>query len=414
MELINICKNAKAAASALAMLSSTQKDAALHAMADALLEGTPAILQANSVDVANARANGMGEHKIDRLALSEKRIAAMAEGIREIEAQPDPIGAVISGTKRPNGLQISKVSVPMGVIGVIYESRPNVTSDIAALCIKAGNSVILRGGSEAINSNKAIVEVMSRAADKAGLPPSSFALITDTDRAVTNQMMRMREYIDLIIPRGGAGLIKNVIENSFIPVIETGTGNCHVYVDKSAEPEMAIQITVNAKASRPSVCNAAETLLIHTDIAESLLHDICKALRQAGVELRGDNISRKLVPDIITATDEDYMTEYSDLIMAVKVVDSIEQAVNHINTYSTKHSDAIVTCDYNAAQYFTAAVDSACVYVNASTRYSDGGEFGLGAEVGISTQKLHARGPMGVTALTTYKYVIFGNGQIRV
>jgi gamma-glutamyl phosphate reductase len=405
-------QNAKAAARRLAT-AGVLKNTALLAMAKAIEENEDAILSANALDVAAARENGMTDSLIDRLTLNHTRIQGMAQGIRAVAAQNDPIGTVVGGSVRPNGLKIEQVRVPLGVIGIIYEARPNVTADAAALCLKAGNAVILRGGKEAIRSNLSVAQVMRGAAEQAGLPKDSIQLVEDTSRSSSVEMMQLTEYLDVLIPRGGKGLIQSVVQNSRVPVIETGSGNCHVYVDDSADIAMAAEIIYNAKTSRPSVCNAIETVLVHKDIAEKALPAIKARLDGKQVELRGCERTRAILGGVTAATEEDWATEYLDYILAVKVVDSIDEAIGHISKYSTGHSEAIITKSYENAQKFTAQVDSAAVYVNASTRFTDGGEFGLGAEIGISTQKLHARGPMGVNELTSTKFIISGNGQIR-
>lgn len=406
-------RRAREAARALAAAGS-RKNGALLAMADTLEKNADEILGANALDLADAEKGGMGAVMLDRLALSRERVRAMAQGVRDVAAQTDPIGTVVSGEVRPNGLKIEKVRVPLGVIGMIYESRPNVTADAAALCLKAGNAVVLRGGKEAIRSNTAIAEAMRAAAGEAGLPEDCIQLVTDTDRSSAVGMMHMTGFLDVLIPRGGAGLIRSVVENSRVPVIETGSGNCHVYVDASADAGMAADIVYNAKTSRPSVCNAIETVLVHKDIAEKALPAMKKRLDEKHVEIRGCERTRAILGEtVVPATEEDWETEFLDYILAVKVVDSLDEAIAHIARYSTGHSEAIVTNSYENARKFTALVDSAAVYVNASTRFTDGGEFGLGAEIGISTQKLHARGPMGVNELTSFKYIISGNGQIR-
>ena len=375
----------------------------------------PAILKANGMDVEAAAAAGTPQAMLDRLSLSETRIKGMADGVREVMALTDPVGETVEGFRRPNGLRIQKVRVPMGVIGIIYEARPNVTSDAAALCLKAGNAVILRGGREAIRSNTAVAEAIREGLIQGGLPADAVQLVTDTSRETATAMMRMNGMIDVLIPRGGAGLIRSVVENATVPVIETGTGNCHVYVDKDADIAMAAAIAVNAKTSRPSVCNAAETLLVHQDIAPRALPVIAAGLREKNVTLRCCGRSAAILAGTPCekAEEQDWGTEYLDYIMAVRVVDSLEEAVAHIAAYGTGHSECIVTDSYAAAEQFTAQVDAAAVYVNASTRFTDGGEFGMGAEIGISTQKLHARGPMGLRELTTVKYIIRGDGQIR-
>ena len=403
---------AKQAARKLAV-AGNQKDTALEAIAAALEAHTEEILAANREDLAAAEANGMSRSLMDRLALNEKRIAGMADGVRQVKAQPDPVGQVLEGGVRPNGLRIEKVAVPLGVIGIIYEARPNVTADAAALCLKAGNAVILRGGKEAFRSNQAIAEVMRDAVEAAGLPRDSIQLVQDASRASSIEMMGLTGYLDVLIPRGGAGLIRAVVENSHVPVIETGVGNCHVYVDDAADLEMAAEIIFNAKTSRPSVCNAIETVLIHQAIAGEFLPKMKAKLDEKQVEIRGCEKTREILPDCVPACEEDWATEYLDYILAVKVVDSLDEAMAHIAKYSSGHSECIVTENYRNAERFLSEVDAAAVYVNASTRFTDGGEFGLGAEIGISTQKLHARGPMGIRQLTSQKFVIRGNGQIR-
>ncbi|GLI19488.1 glutamate-5-semialdehyde dehydrogenase [Tepidanaerobacter syntrophicus] len=410
--VLDIAKKAKEASYKIALSSTTVKNDALTYMAQALEDMKDDIISANQEDVSNARKNGLKEALIERLTLTEQRISGMIEGFLTLVDLPDPVGG---GTiiKRPNGLTLLKERVPLGVIGIIYESRPNVTSDAAGLCIKSGNAVILRGGSEAINSNKAIVKALCSGLKRSGLPESCIQLIEDTDRERIQELFKMRDYVDVIIPRGGGALIKNVVENSKIPVIETGEGNCHIYVDEFADLPMAEKILINAKTSRPSVCNAAEKLLVHEKIAKDFLPDALLKLQKLGVEIRGCERTRKIYPNAIPIKDEDWPMEYLDFIIGVKVVDSIDEAIEHINRFGTRHSEAIVTKDYERANKFLAGVDAACVYVNASTRFTDGGEFGMGAEIGISTQKLHARGPMGLEELTTTKYLILGNGQIR-
>lgn len=406
---------ARQAARMLATAGEAKKNAALEAIAAALEAHIPAILKANGMDVEAAAAAGTPQAMLDRLSLSETRIKGMADGVREVMALTDPVGETVEGFRRPNGLRIQKVRVPMGVIGIIYEARPNVTSDAAALCLKAGNAVILRGGREAIRSNTAVAEAIREGLMQGGLPADAVQLVTDTSRETATAMMRMNGMIDVLIPRGGAGLIRSVVENATVPVIETGTGNCHVYVDKDADIAMAAAIAVNAKTSRPSVCNAAETLLVHQDIAPQALPVIAAGLREKNVTLRCCGRSAAILAGTPCekAEEQDWGTEYLDYIMAVRVVDSLEEAVAHIAAYGTGHSECIVTDSYAAAEQFTAQVDAAAVYVNASTRFTDGGEFGMGAEIGISTQKLHARGPMGLRELTTVKYIIRGDGQIR-
>ena len=402
------------AASRFLMNAGSRKDDALLAIAKALRENAQTIIEANDIDIQNGREAGLTDSLLDRLRLDEARIEGMAEGVAQVAALPDPIGKVLDGRTLKNGLKIEKVSVPMGVIGIIYEARPNVTSDAAALCLKAGSAVILRGGKEAINSNRAIMSVMRAAIAGVGFPEDCIALVQDTSRQSATELMQLTDYLDVLIPRGGAGLIRSVVENAKVPVIETGVGNCHVYVDASADIEMAANIIFNAKTSRPSVCNAIETVLVHKDAAAAALPAIKAALDRKNVEIRGCERTREILGDcVIPATEDDYAKEFLDYILAVKVVDSLDDALDHIAKFSTGHSESIVTADYAAAEKFTACVDSAAVYVNASTRFTDGGEFGLGAEIGISTQKLHARGPMGLGELTSMKFIIKGSGQIR-
>ena len=412
-ELIEKGKLAKAASYELAKLSAADKNNALLAIADALCANADYIIEENKKDIEKGKANNMREGLIDRLMLNCDRIEGMAEGIRQIAALPDPVGEVINQVKRPNGLKIGRVRVPLGVIGIIYEARPNVTADAAGLCVKAGNAVILRGGKEAAMSNRAICKVMQEAGCANGLPVGAINLVEDTSRESATALMRLNDYLDVIIPRGGAGLIRSVVENATVPAIETGTGNCHVYADKSADLEMAKNIVINAKTQRPSVCNAEEKLLVHKDIADEFLPVIIPELTKRGVEIIGDEKVVSLFPDATLATEDDWGTEYLDLKIAIKVVDGIDSAINHINKYNSRHSEAIITNDYNASQKFLDEIDAAAVYVNASTRFTDGFEFGFGAEIGISTQKIHARGPMGLEALTTTKYIIYGNGQCR-
>ena len=405
--------NAKKASRFL-MNAGSKKNDALLAIAKALTDNAQKIIDANDIDIENGKNAGLTASLLDRLKLSQERIEGMADGVKQVAALPDPIGRVLDGKALNNGLQIEKVTVPMGVIGIIYEARPNVTSDAAALCLKAGSAVILRGGKEAINSNKAIAEIMRDALEIAGFPRDCVALVEDTSRQSATELMQLSEYLDVLIPRGGAGLIKSVVNNAKVPVIETGVGNCHVYVDKSADIEMAKNIIYNAKTSRPSVCNAIETVIIHKDIAEKALPEIKAELDKMNVEIRGCEATKAILGDcVVDATEEDYSVEFLDYILAIKVVDDIDDALDHIAKYSTGHSECIVTSDYASANKFTQSVDSAAVYVNASTRFTDGGEFGLGAEIGISTQKLHARGPMGLNELTSSKFIIKGNGQIR-
>lgn len=411
-ELQKMGAAAKAAAAVL-RTAGEKKRAALLEAAKALRGEQTALLRANEEDLAAARANGMKDAMLDRLTLTPARIEAMAQGVEDVAAQRDPVGRVLSGETRPNGLKIEKITVPMGVIGIIFEARPNVTSDAAALCLMAGSAVILRGGKEAIHSNTAIAELLRGACERAGLPRDCVQLVRDTSRASSVEMMGMTGYLDLLIPRGGAGLIRTVVENAKVPVIETGVGNCHVYVDESADIDMAAEIIFNAKTSRPSVCNAIETILVHAKIAEKALPVIASRLAEKHVELRADERALALLPNAVPAVEADWETEFLDYILAVRVVDSLDDAIDHIARYSSGHSECIVTRDLRAAEAFTARVDSATVYVNASTRFTDGGELGLGAEIGISTQKLHARGPMGLNEIVSYKYVIRGDGQIR-
>ena len=404
---------AKDAAFALANASTAQKDAALMAIAAALEARAADILSANREDVEAARAGGMSPSMLDRLSLSEARVKGMAEGVRDVAKLPDPVGRVLSGSTLACGLAMEKIAVPLGVIGIIFEARPNVTSDAAALCLKSGNACILRGGKEAIRSNTAIAKVMRGALREAGLNENCICLVEDTDRATATAMMRLNRYIDCLIPRGGAGLIRSVVENATVPVIETGVGNCHAYVEKTADIAMAAEIVFNAKTSRPSVCNALETLLVDEAIAETALPVIAARLKEKNVELRGCPRTCAILPEAVPACENDYAVEFLDYILAVKVVSGIDEAIAHIRRYSSHHSECIVTRDLAAARRFTREVDSAAVYVNASTRFTDGGVFGLGAEIGISTQKLHARGPMGLEALVSYKYVLYGDGQVR-
>lgn len=404
---------AKKASAKLASLSSALKDFALESMAQALEARMDSIIAENQKDVDLAVQAGRPKALVDRLLLNEQRIRGMAEGLRQIKALPDPIGEIISGWTRPNGLQVAQRRVPMGVVGIIYEARPNVTADAIGLCIKTANAVVLKGGSEAIHSNKAIAEAMSEAAYKAGIPNGAIQLIEDTDRSSVIELMQLNGIIDVLIPRGGAGLIKTVVENSRVPVIETGVGNCHVYVDGECDWDMAVNVVVNAKTNRPGVCNAAETLLIDKQAAPELLPIIAEQLKEKGVELRGCPKAAQLIDGLIPATEEDWHMEYLDMILAIKVVDGVDEAISHITKFGTKHSEAIVTSNYLNGQKFSQEVDAAAVYVNASTRFTDGFEFGFGAEIGISTQKLHARGPMGLKELTTIKYVVLGDGQIR-
>lgn len=412
-DIIKKAQLTRDASKVLSRLSAKEKNYCLKNMIDALKEDMEYIVSQNSRDIEKGKADNMPLPLLDRLLLNEKRINSIIEGLEQVIVLDDPVGEVISMNKMPNGLLIGKMRVPFGVVGMIYEARPNVTVDAAALCIKSGNTVILRGGSEAINSNYALVKSLRRALANSRLPEDAISMIEDTSRETVNKMMKLNGYIDVLIPRGGAGLIKATIENSTIPVIETGTGNCHIYVDSYANLDMAEKIVINAKASRPGVCNAAEKLLVHKDIAAEFIPRIVKSLKENGVEVRGCEKTRGLSHDVISADIEDWDTEYLDYIIAVKIVDNIDEALEHIEKHSTKHSEAIVTDNYTNSQRFLMEVDSAAVYVNASTRFTDGNEFGLGAEIGISTQKMHVRGPMGLKELTSTKYIIYGSGQIR-
>lgn len=404
---------AKKATKTVQYLGQTQKNTGLRMAADELIAQQEYILEENEKDIREAQENGMKPSLVDRLCLTRERIEGMAEGLRQIGELPDPIGEVISMNERPNGLKIGKRRVPLGVVGIIYESRPNVTADAFGLCLKTGNVTILRGGKDAIHSNISISKVLKEGLKKAGITEDAVILVEDTSREHVDEMMRLRDYIDVLIPRGGKQLIDNVVNHSTVPVIETGTGNCHIYVDEYADVEMAANIIENAKTQRTGVCNACESLVVHEEIAEKALPLICQRLLAKGVEIRGDERARAIIPEMKAATEEDWGTEYLDLIISVKTADSFEEAVEHINHYNTGHSEAIITNDYQNALKFQDYIDAAAVYVNASTRFTDGFEFGFGAEIGISTQKLHARGPMGLEALTTSKYIIFGNGQIR-
>ena len=412
MTITEMGARAKEAARVLATAGALKEAALLHA-AHALWSRREEILAANAQDLEAGKGAGLSQALLDRLALTEGRIQDMKTAVEEVAKAADPVGRALSGETRPNGLRIEKVAVPLGVIGIIYEARPNVTSDAAALCLKAGNAVILRGGKEAIRSNKAVAGVLRDALEEAGLPADCVQLVEDTSRQSAQELMGLTQYLDVLIPRGGAGLIRSVKENARVPVIETGVGNCHVYVDASADLDMAAEIIYNAKCSRPSVCNAIETILVHQDAAKAALPKIKARLDEKQVELRGCDRARAILPGITPAVEEDWATEYLDYILAVKVVDSLEEALGHIARYSTGHSECIVTQDYTAAQRFLNEVDAAAVYVNASTRFTDGGQFGLGAEIGISTQKLHARGPMGLEQLVSYKFLIRGSGQVR-
>lgn len=394
-------------------LTTEEKNDALHNAAEALVLHSAEILSENGKDIASGQQNGMHPGLLDRLLLNEERIKAMAEGLDQIAALPDYIGEVMETFDRPNGLHIEKRRVPLGVIGIIYESRPNVTADAFGLCFKTGNAVILKGGSDAIYSNIAIVKVLRQSLSESGVTADAIQLIADTDRSVAAAFMKLNQYVDVLIPRGGSGLIRSVLENSTIPVIETGTGNCHVYVDKDADLDMAAKIIYNAKTQRIGVCNACESLVVHSAVREAFLPKLAEILKQKNVELRGDEGILEILPDCVPATEEDFGKEYLDYILSLKTVDSVEEAIAHINKYNTKHSECIITENKETAEKFLNQIDAACVYVNASTRFTDGFEFGFGAEIGISTQKLHARGPMGLKELTSYKYTIQGNGQVR-
>ncbi|MDD3252300.1 MAG: glutamate-5-semialdehyde dehydrogenase [Lachnospiraceae bacterium] len=413
MELTEIGLRAKAAASYLNKLGVSRKNEGLKQAAQALLDGEVDILTANQEDVVRAIANGMSPALVDRLELTPTRIQAMADGLLQVAGLEDPVGEVLSMKPRPNGLLIGKKRVPLGVVGIIYEARPNVTADAFGLCFKTGNAVILKGGSDAIESNKEIIRWLRTGLSRAGMMEDCVQLITDTDREVTKAFMKLKDYVDVLIPRGGAGLIRAVVENSTIPVIETGTGNCHIYVDESADFAMALDIIFNAKTQRIGVCNACESLVIHRSIAAEFLPALQKRLQEKQVSIHADSDACAIVESFIPAVEEDWGKEYLDYILSLKLVDSIEEAIAHINRYNTGHSEAIITKDYDHAQQFLNEIDAAAVYVNASTRFTDGNEFGFGAEIGISTQKLHARGPMGLEALTTTKYIIYGNGQVR-
>ncbi len=404
---------AKKSAAFLASMSSNEKKSALEQVADLLVERSGKILSANGKDLLEAESNGIKGPLIDRLTLNNERIRDIAEGLLQIAMLEDPVGEVLSMKRRPNGLQIGQIRVPIGVIGIIYEARPNVTVDAAGLCLKTGNAVILRGGREAINSNMDIVKIIQEALISRGIPPEAVQLVENTDRESAVAMMKLNEYLDILIPRGGAGLIKTVVENSRVPVIETGVGNCHAFVDESAKFKMAEDIVINAKTQRPGVCNAIETLLVHVSVADTFLPIICDRLRDNNVEIRGDKYVTEIIGYAVPAAEEDWYAEYLDLIIAVKVVHSLSDAIIHINKYGSKHSETIITESYTNSQRFLSEIDAAAVYVNASTRFTDGFEFGFGAEIGISTQKLHARGPMGLKELTTTKYIIYGDGQIR-
>ena len=413
LTLQEIGQRAQAAKPSLQTLETLKKNAALEAVADALLKESDTILKENEKDIEAARANQMKEGLVDRLLLTHARIEGMAEGLTQLVALEDPIGEVLSMKKRPNGLMIGQKRVPLGVVGIIYESRPNVTADAFGLCFKTGNAVILKGGSDAIHSNKAIVSVIRKALADLQITEDAIQLIEDSNRETTTAFMKLNQYVDVLIPRGGAGLIKAVVNNSTIPVIETGTGNCHIYVDETADLDMAVDIIFNAKTQRIGVCNACESIVVHKNVIDALLPALKKRLDEKNVELRGDKPAMDAVTGVLPASEEDWGSEYLDYILSIKTVGSIAEAISHINRYNTGHSEAIITNDYAHSQKFLEEIDAAAVYVNASTRFTDGFEFGFGAEIGISTQKLHARGPMGLLALTTTKYIIYGNGQIR-
>ncbi len=411
--LISMGQKAKEASYELGVASPGQKNEALTFMAEELIKAKEEIIKANEIDRQNAIKKGITDALLDRLSLDDSRIEAMAQGLLDIVKLQDPVGEVTNMWQMPNGLQIGQKRVPIGVLGIIYESRPNVTSDAAGLCLKSGNAVILRGASDAINSNKAVAKALVAGIKRSGLPQDCVQLLEDTSRETAREMMRLNDYIDVLIPRGGAGLIKSVVQNATVPVIETGTGNCHIFVDETADLEMAKAIVLNAKVQRPGVCNAAEKLLVHESIANEFLPTIVKSLRENGVEVRGCDKAQAIVDDIKVIEEPEWHQEYLDLIIAVKIVKDVDEAIKHINKYNTGHSESIVTESYKNSQKFLQRVDAAAVYVNASTRFTDGGEFGFGGEIGISTQKLHARGPMGLKELTTSKYIIFGDGQIR-
>ncbi len=413
MELLQLAELAKNSKYQLLKLSTEEKNKALMIVADELDKNFKSIVDANAIDMENGKKKGLSQGLLDRLFLDEKRVNAMADGLRQVASLDDPIGVVVDTFERPNGLKINKVQVPIGVVGVIYEARPNVTSDVFGLCFKTGNAVILKGGSDALQSNIATVKIIKAALEKSGFPVDAITLIEDTSRESTNQMMKLNGYIDVLIPRGGAGLIRSVVENSTVPVIETGSGNCHIYVDHEADIDMAVSIIENAKTQRIGVCNACESLVIHKDIAASLLPKLNEKLREHNVAIFADAKAKELMEGSSLATEKDFATEYLDYIISVKTVDDIDEAIKHINRYNTGHSEAIITKDDANAKRFLEEIDASCVYVNASTRFTDGFEFGFGAEIGISTQKLHARGPMGLQALCSYKYNILGNGQIR-
>ncbi|WP_096201100.1 glutamate-5-semialdehyde dehydrogenase [Bacillus sp. FJAT-45350] len=412
-ELVQKAKRAQEITTALSVCTTAQKNEALSLIAKQLLEESAYIIAENEKDLANGRKNDIGDYLLDRLTLNEQRIKDMAEGLEQVIELPDPVGEVMEDWERPNGLQIEKVRVPLGVIGMIYEARPNVTVDASSLCLKTGNAVLLRGSSSAIHSNIAIVAVIHRALENSEVPVEAVQLLEDTSRETAAKMFTLNEYIDVLIPRGGAGLIQTVVKNASIPVLETGVGNCHIYIDSDANKQMAIDIAINAKTQRPSVCNAAETILVHQDWANQHLQDLLSELKEKGVEIRANEAARKIDENLLPATDEDWATEYLDFTVALRVVPSLEEAIKHIQTYGTKHSEAIITESAENTETFFKYVDAAAVYHNASTRFTDGFEFGFGAEIGISTQKLHARGPMGLPALTSMKYIVRGTGQIK-
>jgi glutamate-5-semialdehyde dehydrogenase len=412
-DIVKKAAAAKSTTTELSILPTESKNQALGAMAQALVENEGYLLAENQKDIQSAEENHVSTALIDRLALNKERISGMAEGLRQLISLKDPVGDILESWERPNGLKINKVRVPLGVIGIIYEARPNVTVDAAGLCLKTGNAVVLRGSSSAYHSNKAIVSVLHRSLEYTDIPVDALQLVEATDRESATRMLKLNEYLDVLIPRGGAGLIRSVVENATVPVLETGAGNCHIYIDENANPDMAFSIAVNAKTSRPAVCNAAESILVHRSWAEHYLPQLIAALVEKGVSIRGCEATKAFDDEVETAAEEDYFTEYLDLTVAMRVVPSIDDAISHIQKYGSKHSEAIITEDNGRAEYFLKRVDAAAVYHNASTRFTDGFEFGFGAEIGISTQKLHARGPMGLAALTSSKYVIFGRGQIR-
>jgi glutamate-5-semialdehyde dehydrogenase len=412
-ELLEKARLASTLATSLALCTTKQKNDALLLIANQLVEDIPFILQENKKDLEAGKQSGMGDHLLDRLQLTEERIQDMAEGVRQVASLTDPVGEILEAWDRPNGLHIEKVRVPLGVVGMIYEARPNVTVDAASLCLKTGNAVLLRGSSSAIHSNKAIVAVIHRALEKSECPQEAVQLLEDTSRETASQMFKLTEYLDVLIPRGGANLIQSVVNNASVPVLETGVGNCHIYIDESANHKMAIDIAVNAKTQRPSVCNAAETILVHQKWADQHLQDLIKALREKKVEIRADEKARQIDKDLLPATEEDWETEFSNLTVALRVVSQVNDAISHIASYGSKHSEAIISESAENVEAFFNKVDAAALYHNASTRFTDGFEFGFGAEIGISTQKLHARGPMGLPALTSTKYIVRGTGQIR-